>query len=442
VTEFLHYFLGILDPVTILGFLRAAPDLMVSAFIRWWLFVLLFAILVLPSVACWLVYFVNPALIRPPLSPHPKQAEPLVSVVIAGRNEGASIGQCIRAALHCGYSNLEVIFVDDCSEDDSVTAAERAAHGVTGSSCDSARVRIFRSPRRNGKASELNIGIRLARGEFIAIIDADSAIQYGAVQYWLLPFTEPRVGGVCANIRVNNSTQSLLTRLQEIEYALRFTTGRSAAALFNILPVIPGMGGIFRAEALRRLGGFDTGLGDDTDLTMNLRKQRWKLAFSLDALVWTNVPVTREHLWRQRIRWQRNVIKIRLSKHRDMIALWRYGPANALLVVQTLLVRMIWPWALTLGVLLTIGESGFVSIPGVLGTTYWLSLLYALIKALIARDYSRTPQPVHFWLLFLFPFYMFSLRIVNMYATFCELVRIGAKHPYVPDHIWREIPWW
>jgi hypothetical protein len=29
-----------------------------------------------------------------------------------------------------------------------------------------------------------------------------------------------------------------------------------------------------------------------------------------------------------------------------------------------------------------------------------------------------------------------------MYAQFCELFRIGAKHPYVPDHVWQEIPWW
>jgi cellulose synthase/poly-beta-1,6-N-acetylglucosamine synthase-like glycosyltransferase len=441
-SAFLHYFLNVFDPITTIGFLRAVPVLTASFLFRWWVFVALFAILLLPAVVCWLAYVVRPSLVRPPLPARPHQAEPFVSVVIAGRNERDSIGQCIRAALRCGYSNLEVIFVDDCSEDDSVAVAQRAARSVTGSPFDSARLRIFRAPRRNGKASELNIGIRLARGEFIAIIDADSAIQYGAMQHWLVPFADPRVGGVCGNIRVNNSTASLLTRMQEIEYALRFTTGRSAAALFNVLPVIPGMGGIFRAEILRRLGGFDTGLGDDTDLTMNLRKQRWKLAFSLDAMVWTNVPVTREHLWRQRIRWQRNLVKIRVSKHRDMAALWRYGPANAFLVLQTLLVRMLWLWALVISLLMTVGEYGIVSIPGVLGTIYWVSVVYALIKALIARDYSNTPQPVHFWLLFLFPFYMFSLRLVNMYAMFCELVRIGAKHPYVPDHIWQEIPWW
>jgi hypothetical protein len=61
---------------------------------------------------------------------------------------------------------------------------------------------------------------------------------------------------------------------------------------------------------------------------------------------------------------------------------------------------------------------------------------------LIARDLSNTPQVMHFWLLSLFPFYSLSLRIPNMYAEICEFVRIGAKHPYVPDHVWEKIPWW
>ena len=123
-------------------------------------------------VIVWLLYLVKPALVRPPLSTRPGQAEPLVSVVIAGRNESATIGQCIRGALQCGYSNLEVIFVDNNSIDDSVAVARRAAL-VTRSRQDTDRVRIFPSPRRNGKASSLNIGIRMARGEFIVIHDAD-----------------------------------------------------------------------------------------------------------------------------------------------------------------------------------------------------------------------------------------------------------------------------
>ena len=78
-----------------------------------------------------------------------------------------------------------------------------------------------------------------------------SAIQYGATQHWLLPFSDPRVGSVCANIRVLNSTASLLTRLQEIEYVMQFPVGRLAASHSGIL---------------------DTGLGDDTDMTMKFLK--------------------------------------------------------------------------------------------------------------------------------------------------------------------------
>ena len=171
---FLHYFLSALDPMSNLGFSRALPKLMTSALPSWWFEVVLpVGLFVLPSVIVWLAYLAKPALVRPPLSPRPGQAEPLVSVVTAGRNEAATIGQCIRGALLCGYSNLEFIFVDDNSTDDSVAVARRAALSVTQSRHDTERVRIFPSPRRNGKASSLNIGIRMARGDFIVIHDAD-----------------------------------------------------------------------------------------------------------------------------------------------------------------------------------------------------------------------------------------------------------------------------
>jgi cellulose synthase/poly-beta-1,6-N-acetylglucosamine synthase-like glycosyltransferase len=440
---FFHYFMSALEPMSNLGFSRSFSELMSSELPLWWLlFVFPFIIVQLPAIICWLVYLVKPAAIRPPLLVRPGQTEQLVSVVIAGRNESATIGQCIRGALLCGYSNLEVIFVDDYSDDDSVAIARRAALSVTRSRRDADRVRIFPSPRRNGKPSSLNIGIRMARGEFIAITDADSVIQYGAMQHWLLPFADPRVGAVSANIRVLNSTAGLLTRLQEIEYALKFTLGRFTLARINLLNIVSGMGGLFRAEILHRLGGFDTGLGDDTDMTTNIRKQRWKLGFSFDAVVWTTVPVTRDHLWRQRMRWRRNMIKIRVSKHRDQFVLGRYGFANALLAAQLLLGRMLLPAAVLVGLLLATSENGPLDVPQIVVTFYWVTLIYLLIRMLIVRDISRTPQPVNFWLVFMYPFYYLWLMPPVLYAEICELFRIGAKHPYVPDHVWQEIPWW
>lgn len=439
---FLHYFLSAVDPMSNLGFSRAFPKLMMSALPSWWLEVVFpVGSFVLPAVIVWLAYVVNSAPDRTRLGAQTRQAEPLVSVVTAGRNESATIGRCVRGALQCGYSNLEFIFVDDNSTDDSVAVARRAALSVTRSRHDTARVRIFPSPRRNGKASSLNIGIRMARGEFIVIHDADSIIQYGAIQHWLRPFADPRVGGVAANIRVDNSTVNLLTRMQGVEYAMKFALSKFFLSKIFIMDVISGMAGIFRGEVIRRLGGFDTGLGDDRDLSTMLLKQRFRLAFSNEAVVWTTVPETRYHLWRQRMRWRRNIIKIRLSKHRDLFMLGRYGFANAVIAMQ-LGVRLLIPATLLIGLLWAFCKHGLEGAPEVVLTFYWILVVFLLVRILIARDVASTPKLANFPLIFLYPFYVVWLELPNVYAEWSELFRIGAKHPYVPDHIWEEIPWW
>jgi cellulose synthase/poly-beta-1,6-N-acetylglucosamine synthase-like glycosyltransferase len=440
---FLKYFWSTLDPMSNIGFSRAIPNLMWSVLPSWWLLVVLpFVLGVLPAIVVWVIYIFRRSWISPPLPALPPQAAPMVSVVIAGRNESETIGHCIRGALLCGYPNLEVVFVDDNSQDNSVEIARRAALAVTGSARDSDRVRIFPSPRRNGKPSSLNIGIRMARGEFIAIIDADTILQYGSVQHWLMPFNDPAVGAVAANIRVNNSTTTMPTRFQEIEYALK-TTNKIAQAHYNLIFIISGMGGIFRAEILRRLGGFDTGLGDDRDLTMMIRKQRWKLAFSLGAVVWTTCPETYSHLWKQRARWRRNVVKICVSKHRDQFILGRYGFSNAALTLYVLFARILVPLAIMAALLWAVSDNGPLRSPEILTTFYWIVVFYVLIRMLIARDITGSPTPLNFWLAPLFPFYMlFVVGLSQMYAEITELFRIGAKHPYVPDHIWEEIPWW
>jgi hypothetical protein len=153
--------------------------------------------------------------------------------------------------------------------------------------------------------------------------------------------------------------------------------------------------------------------------------------------------VTRDHLWRQRARWRRNVIKICVSKHRDWFVLGRYGFANALLAVQVLFARILIPLAAVIGIYWLVFEKGPFETPKILVTFYWITLIYLLIRMLIARDLGGTPKPGNFWLLFLYPFYLpFVVGPPQYYAEIAELFRFGAKHPYVPDHIWEEIPWW
>ena len=97
-------------------------------------------------------------------------------------------------------------------------ASRRGAPGAL-SATGLKKLRVFASPRRNGKPSALNIGLQMARGEFVAIVDADSELQFGSIQHWLIPFDEARVGAVAANLRVRNAGENVVTRLQECEYA-------------------------------------------------------------------------------------------------------------------------------------------------------------------------------------------------------------------------------
>jgi poly-beta-1,6-N-acetyl-D-glucosamine synthase len=259
--------------------------------------------------------------------------------------------------------------------------------------------------------------------------------------HWLLPFDDPHVGGVAANIRVDNSAVNLLTRLQELEYAFKNTISKYTECKLGLLPVISGMGGIFRADVLRLLGGFDTGLGDDRDLSTMLLKQRFKLAYSHDAVVWTTVPETRRHLWSQRMRWRRNIIKIRVSKHRDMFLLGRYGLANAVMTISLALALLL-PVTLFAGTFYAAFTNGILGSPEILVNFYWVIVVTILIRILITKEIVNTPKWSNFPLIFLYPFYVLYLACPVIYAEWMELFRVGAKHPYVPDHVWEEIPWW
>jgi hypothetical protein len=73
---------------------------------------------------------------------------------------------------------------------------------------------------------------------------------------------------------------------------------------------------------------------------------------------------------------------------------------------------------------------------------YWLSLFFTLIKLLIAYDITSSPQPRRFLMLPLIPFFRLMVRIVVFHAQVSEMLRIGSKHPYVPERIWRETPHW
>lgn len=429
---FIAYILAPLNLVNISGASHVLGELLTSANPVFWFLVLVLMRFALPDILLWLTYLYFPHAMDVPEGTG-KPANPLVSVIIAGRNEGESIEKMIQSTLQCGYHNLEIIFVDDHSSDDSVARARKWEK--TG------RVRVFEARNHNGKPGSLNIGLTLARGDFIFVPDADCELQPGIIQHLLAPFADARVGAVTANLRVRNATRNWVTSFQECEYAMNVSLSRLWRAPLNFLSILPGAGSMFRAVAMRQLGGYDSGLGDDTDLTLRLRKQGWKLRFALNAIVWTDVPDHYGWLLHQRSRWTRNMVKIRLHKQSDLFHFWRFGIVNAIVFTDILVFRVVIPFLALWSVFYYVMTDPF-STPALLTVIYWMTTFFLFIKMLIAHDIASTPRLKMLWLAPLYPFYRFPIHMVELLSMLREFLRIRLWHPYVPERIWARIPHW
>ena len=231
-----------------------------------------------------------------------------VSVVIAGHNEALAIERCVRSLREQTRPPDEIIVVSDGSTDAMPeTLRDLKRRGLI----DQAHCTLL----RGGKAAASNLAALHASGDVIVNVDCDCSFDRDALRQIIQPFTELSVGAVCGNLLVRNPTQSVLTSFQAIEYLISISLGKRAGQLFDQVVCVSGAFGAFRSTALSGIGGFDVGGGEDLDVTLRLRNAGWRVRFAADALGYTEVPVTLMPFTRQRLRWERDAVRLRFRKH-------------------------------------------------------------------------------------------------------------------------------
>jgi chlorobactene glucosyltransferase len=116
---------------------------------------------------------------------------PLISVIVPARNEEDGIGACLQSVLRQDYPNFELIFVNDRSEDNTLTIAESAVKG---------RENVYLlsvkdlPPGWTGKCHALHVGARQASGEWLAFLDADSRLHKSALRQCYSEAVRKKVG--------------------------------------------------------------------------------------------------------------------------------------------------------------------------------------------------------------------------------------------------------
>lgn len=266
-------------------------------------------------------------------SDHPEYKPP-VTVLIPAYNEEAAIVDTVSAALASNYPKLEVLVVNDGSTD-------RTADLVLRNFGRDPRVRLLMQPNR-GKPTALNHGLAEATGEITVSIDADTVVDPEAIPRLVRHFADPKVGAVAGNVKVMNRN-SWLTRWQALEYITSQNLEKRAFDLLNCIPVVPGAAGAWRTDLLRSSGGFSgETVAEDTDLTLTIRRDGWKILYDEDAIGRTEVPETIEALIRQRFRWTFGTLQA-VWKHRDVTGKPRYGTLGWIAVPNVVLFQILLP---------------------------------------------------------------------------------------------------
>jgi glycosyltransferase involved in cell wall biosynthesis len=212
---------------------------------------------------------------------------PSVSVVLPTRNRSSLLPTAIRSVLAQTFSDLELIVVDDASDDDTPR--------VTGGFTDP-RVRILRRERPGGGAQARNDGIASATGELVAFLDDDDEWfpEKLESQTALLRSADPRVGVVY-------SSYSVVDR--ESGQVLGRKVARDRGDLSETLLARNVVGGtssvVVRRQCLTEAGGFDAALPSfqDYDLWIRLSRNAWFDFVERDLLryyehgrkIWTNL---------------------------------------------------------------------------------------------------------------------------------------------------------
>ena len=303
-----------------------------------------------------------------------------VTVVVPAYNEEQTIRVAVETLLESDHPDLEVIVVDDGSQD--CTAAKILDLHEKG------RIRLIRQENA-GKAAALNRGIAAATGEVVLYTDADSLFLRDTVAKMARWFADPSIDAVCGNdmpLRARTALQKLLAVTTHIG------TGyvRRALSVIGCLPIISGNLGAVRRRVLEEIGGFRELWGEDLEITWRLHAHGKRIVFDPEPAVLADCPATLGALWKQRVRWMRSYLKAaalhrRLFFRRDA---WPFSFYLAVNFANMALVPLL-QVALLLGLPLAVTR-GWVPLDGPWEVASWLGLSFffavATYSILLDRD--------------------------------------------------------
>ncbi|MEX2590087.1 MAG: glycosyltransferase [Chitinophagales bacterium] len=228
---------------------------------------------------------------------------PFVSVQLPIFNEKLVANRLIDAIAGFEYpaDKFEIQILDDSTDETFDIIAERVQYWKN-KGFDIQH--IHRKDRTGFKAGALACGLKFARGEFIAIFDADFLPEKDFLQKTIPQFSNPKIGMVQTRWEHINKDYSLLTKIQAFALDGHFVVEQSGRNSSNSYINFNGTAGVWRKECIEDSGNwnFDT-LTEDLDLSYRAQMKGWKFIYLEDVCAPAELPPVMSALKSQQYRW-------------------------------------------------------------------------------------------------------------------------------------------
>jgi cellulose synthase/poly-beta-1,6-N-acetylglucosamine synthase-like glycosyltransferase len=279
-------------------------------------------------------------------------ALPLVTIQLPLYNEATVVQRLLESVSRMDYpaDRLEIQVLDD-SDDETRVLAQIMVERLQRQGID---IHYLRRPTREGyKAGALEFGLKSAKGELVAIFDADFVPNTDFLKSVVGHFQQPGVGMVQARWGHLNRDASMLTSLQAlmldghhlVENRARYAVG----CYFNFA----GTAGVWRRSAIVGAGGWqhDT-LTEDLDLSYRAQLAGWRFVYRPDVVTPSELPEDISAFRAQQFRWAKGTVQTARKLLRDVVNEPLLTPGQRLEAVFHLTPHFAYPLMLTLSVLL------------------------------------------------------------------------------------------
>ena len=250
----------------------------------------------------------------------PLESYPMVTIVVPAHNEDVVIAQTTRAILDMNYPHDKVellLFADNCED----TTYQEMLKVKAMPEYATRDITITDRKGTGGKAGVLNDALKMAKGEYICVYDADAMPEKNALYFLVkkvLEDPERHVASFGRN-KTRNANQNFLTRCinQEIVVTQRI----QHVGMWHMFKIgrIPGTNFIINTEFVKSIGGWRNGaLTEDTDISFKIMQSGKLIALAYNSEAFQQEPETVKSYYMQRKRWAKGNYEVVISNFKHL----------------------------------------------------------------------------------------------------------------------------